>query len=285
MATEPTPDLEEPTLTPLEDVPRAAGEMTLIEHLRELRNRVMVCAIVTFVAILVAFWFRDLIFDILLKPGREAAGEDFQLAAFAPTESLVVTFKLCLFAGLIMASPVVIYEILAFVVPGLTPRERRLLLPGMAGVTLFLLAGMAFSYFMIIPASLGFLLNFQDDNIETFIRAEYYIDFVTRIVFFVGLSFELPMVACAPGEAWRRARRAADPFLALCHCPHRYHCRRGDTDARHADNEPGGGTASVALRARDPVRMDPAARSAARSRTSMTPGLPEPVGPLVEMVA
>jgi sec-independent protein translocase protein TatC len=195
MASEPSTHPDDPILTAIEEeAPPARGEMTLIEHLRELRNRVMVSAIVTFVMILAAFLFRDVIFDVLMAPGRDALGEDFKLAAFAPTESLVVTFKVCLFTGLILASPVVIYEVMAFVIPGLTPREKRMLLPGMAGVTVFLIAGMLFAYFVIVPSSLDFLLNFQNEDIETLIRAEYYIDFVTRIIFFVGLAFEIPMV-------------------------------------------------------------------------------------------
>jgi sec-independent protein translocase protein TatC len=196
MATDPTPNLEDPVLTPLENLPRAPGEMTLIEHLRELRNRVMVCAIVTFITILLAFWFRDWIFDMLMAPGRDAVegGEEFKLVSFSPTDRIVVTFKLCLFVGVALASPVIIYEIMAFVIPGLTPKEKRLLMPSMLGVAVFMLAGMAFAYFIIIPASLGFLLNFESDNFANVIGAQYYIDFVTRLVFFVGLTFEIPMV-------------------------------------------------------------------------------------------
>jgi len=170
--------------------------MTLLEHLRELRNRVMWCAGTVFVMIVLSFIFRGIIFDFLLDPGRSAIanGEEFRLVSFSPTDRIVVIFKLCLYTGLILSSPMIIYQTLAFVLPGLTPREKRLLLPSMAGVGFFLLAGMAFAYFIILPASLDFLLNFESDNFDNEIGAANYIDFVTRIIFFVGLAFEIPMV-------------------------------------------------------------------------------------------
>ncbi|MGE5597461.1 MAG: twin-arginine translocase subunit TatC, partial [Hyphomicrobiales bacterium] len=130
----------------------------------------------------------------LLAPAREKEGADFGLAVFSPTETIGILFKVALYGGLILASPVVVYEILAFVVPGLTPAERKLLLPGLFGVVAFLLAGMAFAYWVILPASLGFLLDFGSDNFEPVIQAKAYIDFATRIIFWVGVSFELPMV-------------------------------------------------------------------------------------------
>jgi sec-independent protein translocase protein TatC len=194
MASDPSTTHDPPELTAL--APPAAGEMTLIEHLRELRRRVMISAIVVFVAIVLSFVFREYIFDFLLAPGRDAieGDEEFRLTSFSPTDRIVVIFKLCLYTGLILSSPVLIYETLAFVVPGLTPKERRLLLPSMAGVAFFLLAGMAFAYFIILPASLDFLLNFESDNFRNEIGAANYIDFVSRIIFFVGLAFEIPMV-------------------------------------------------------------------------------------------
>jgi sec-independent protein translocase protein TatC len=170
--------------------------MTLIEHLRELRRRVMVSAVTVFVMIVLSFVFRDYIFDFLLEPGRDAieGEEEFRLTSFSPTDRVVVIFKLCLYTGLILSSPILIYEMMAFVVPGLTPQEKRLLLPAMLGVAVFLVAGMAFAYFIILPASLDFLLNFESDNFQNEIGASNYIDFVSRIIFFVGLAFEIPMV-------------------------------------------------------------------------------------------
>jgi sec-independent protein translocase protein TatC len=176
--------------------PPAPGEMTLLEHLRELRTRLIWSGATVFVMIVLSFLFRGMIFDFLLEPGRASIseGEEFRLVSFSPTDRIVVIFKLCLYTGLILSSPMLVYQTMAFVIPGLTPREKRLLLPSMAGVAVFLLGGMAFAYFIILPASLDFLLNFESDTFENKIGAANYIDFVSRIIFFVGLAFELPMV-------------------------------------------------------------------------------------------
>ncbi len=167
--------------------------MTLIEHLKELRNRVIVCALALVISLVVCIVFWETILGWLLAPAREAI-PDFQLSVFSPTETIGVMFKIGLYGSLILASPVFVLELLLFVVPGLTPREKKLLLPGLVGVVAFLLGGMAFAYWVILPASLGFLLDFGGDNFDQVIGAKQYIGFATRIIFWVGVSFELPMV-------------------------------------------------------------------------------------------
>jgi sec-independent protein translocase protein TatC len=170
------------------------AEMTLIEHLKELRNRVIVCAVAVVLGVLVCAVFWETIIGWLLAPAREQQGPDFGLKVFSPTETIGVLFKVAMYGGLIVASPVIIYEVLAFVVPGLTPRERKMVLPGIIGTIAFLLMGMAFAYWVILPASLGFLLDFGGDNFDPLIGAKQYMDFAIRIIFWVGVSFELPMV-------------------------------------------------------------------------------------------
>jgi sec-independent protein translocase protein TatC len=167
--------------------------MTLMEHLKELRNRVIICGIALILGSLVCFVFWETILGWLLAPAREGHPE-FKVASFSPTDRIGAVFKIGLYGGLILASPVLVYEVLAFVVPGLTPKERRLILPSMLGVVLFLLGGMAFAYWIILPASLGFLLDVGSDQIENVTGLPQYADFVVRIVFWVGVAFEMPMV-------------------------------------------------------------------------------------------
>jgi sec-independent protein translocase protein TatC len=181
-----------PDLRPLDDY-EGGPEMSLVDHLLELRNRVMISVLVTLIGVLVAFYFWEDIFGWLLAPAR-ARVEGFKVSSFSPTDRIGVAFKISLYGGLILASPIVIYQFLAFVIPGLTPKERRMLWPGMVGISLFMLGGMAFAYWIILPASLGFLLTFGDENIESVTGAPQYMDFVIRIVFWVGVVFELPMV-------------------------------------------------------------------------------------------
>lgn len=172
---------------------QAGAEMTLIEHLKELRNRVFVSAIAVVIGVVVCFLFWEDILGWMLAPAREEI-PGFRVSSFSPTDRIGIIVKIGLYGGLILASPVVIYEIVAFIVPGLTPKERRLLLPGIIGTVAFLAMGMAFAYWVILPASLGFLLDLGSSEIENVTGVKEYVDFVVRIIFWVGISFELPMV-------------------------------------------------------------------------------------------
>lgn len=181
-------------LRPDQPAYHAGAEMTLMEHLRELRNRVLVSAVAVVLGMMVCLFFWETIVGWLIAPARAHQGPEFGLAVFGPTETIGVLFKVGMYGGLMVASPVVLYEMLAFIVPGLTPKERKLILPGLFGVIAFLLGGMAFAYWVILPASLGFLLDLGSDNFNPVIGAKQYMDFAMRIVFWVGLSFELPMI-------------------------------------------------------------------------------------------
>jgi sec-independent protein translocase protein TatC len=129
----------------------------------------------------------------MLAPGR-VQEPGLKLTSFSPTDRISAIFKIGLYGGVAIASPVIVYEVLAFIVPGLTPREKKLLLPGILGVVAFLMAGMAFAYWVILPQSLGFLLDFGSDQIVNSQGIQQYVSFVTRIVFWVGVAFEMPMV-------------------------------------------------------------------------------------------
>jgi sec-independent protein translocase protein TatC len=172
--------------------------MTLLQHLRELRNRVFVMAIAVTIGGLVCFFFWETILGWLLAPGR-AHSPGLKLASFSPVDRIGVIFQIGMYGGFALASPVVIYEVLAFVVPGLTGRERRFLFPALFGTFFFLVAGMAFGYYIILPLSLGFLLHFGSDQIENVIGVKQYINFVIRSVFWSGIAFELPMVLALLG--------------------------------------------------------------------------------------
>ncbi|WP_322817969.1 twin-arginine translocase subunit TatC [Tepidiforma sp.] len=182
-------------------------EMTLLDHLKELRYRVMVSGLAVLVGVIVCFYFWETILGWMVAPARDRVA-DFRVSSFSPTDRIGIIVKIGLYGGVILASPVVIYQLLAFIVPGLTPKERRILLPGIVGGAFFLLAGMAFAYWVVLPASLGFLLELGSDEIDNVIGIKQYVDFVTRIIFWVGVAFELPMVlAVAARLGLVRARR------------------------------------------------------------------------------
>jgi sec-independent protein translocase protein TatC len=200
MSAEPAQPSAEPSqpasashLRPVPAADPAGGEMTLIEHLKELRNRVLVAMVTLVITTLVCFYFWETIIGWLLAPAREQHPE-FKLSVFGPTETIGVLFKVGLYGGLLLASPMFVYQLVAFISPGLTARERKLLFPGLIGVVGFLAAGMAFAYWVILPASLGFLLDLGSEQFEPVIGARQYMEFAIRIIFWVGVSFELPMV-------------------------------------------------------------------------------------------
>lgn len=172
---------------------RGGTEMTLLEHLKELRNRVIICAIALVIGCVICFYFWEPILGWALAPAR-IDHPGLKLTSLSPTDRIGAIFKVGLYGGLAIASPVIVYEMMAFIVPGLTPREKKMILPGILGIVAFLLAGMAFAYWVILPNSLGFLLDFGGNQIENQQAIAPYISFVTRIVFWVGVAFEMPMV-------------------------------------------------------------------------------------------
>ncbi len=120
--------------------------------------------------------------------------EDFRLASFSPTDRISAIFKIAVYGGLLLALPVIIFQALAFIVPGLTSGERRVLLMGVFGCTFFMIGGMAFAYYIVLPRALSFLLDVAADNVVTVTGIHEYISFVTRIILWVGIAYQLPMV-------------------------------------------------------------------------------------------
>lgn len=120
--------------------------------------------------------------------------ENFRLASFSPTDRISAIFKISIYGGLLLALPIIIYEALAFIVPGLTRGERRVLLLGTFGCMFFMLAGMAFAYYVVLPRALNFLLDVAAENVVSVTGIHEYISFVTRIILWIGIAYQLPMV-------------------------------------------------------------------------------------------
>jgi sec-independent protein translocase protein TatC len=185
-------DESQPRLTAVKGY--AGGpEMTLLEHLKELRNRVIVSAIALVIATAFCAIFWTQVYDFLIEPARSSHPE-WKPTVFGPTEKIFLVFKIALYGGISVASPVIIYEILAFIVPGLTPRERKVVFPALLGSIGFLLLGMAFAYYIVVPVSFGFLYDFGGDRFNIAIGLKQYFDFAIHLVFWSGIAFELPMV-------------------------------------------------------------------------------------------
>jgi sec-independent protein translocase protein TatC len=175
------------------DIERSERYLTLVEHLQELRRRLIICAVAVVIGLAISATFTDDLLRFLKEPAEERSPE-FVLVFLEPFESFVTYFKIALMGSLVIAMPVIVYQILAFVAPGLNPNEKRWLYGTVIGATGLFLVGVAFAYYIALPPALGFLLNFNDDIAEPQIRLGSYFDFVIRLLFWTGVSFETPLV-------------------------------------------------------------------------------------------
>jgi sec-independent protein translocase protein TatC len=163
--------------------------MSVLEHLQELRQRLTKAVIALILCSLVSFFFSKRILVFLLSPMG-----DYPVIAPRPTTSISIFMKISLLMGVILATPFMTYQFLRFVTPGLTRRERRSLLWIIPGITISFLGGAAFAYFVMVPAAIPFLLGFLSDVVEPTWMIDEYIPFVTSLVFWVGVSFETPLL-------------------------------------------------------------------------------------------
>lgn len=163
-------------------------EMTLLDHIEELRKRLLIAVIGLAVGVGISLFLGDKEVELLTLP----IGGLSHLQSIEITENIGVYMRVSLLSGVILAFPVIIYQLLMFILPGLTPREKRSVLLAIPFTTLFFLGGVAFAYFVMLPSALPFLINFL--GVTTNPRLSSYISFITNLLFWVGVSFELPLL-------------------------------------------------------------------------------------------
>jgi sec-independent protein translocase protein TatC len=164
-------------------------EMSFFEHLEELRMRIFYAIIAVALGAVGCFFYAKQIVQILEVP---AAGIEF--LQLAPGEYFFVSVKVAGYCGLLVASPVVLYHIIQFVLPGLTRRERQLVLPVVIGSSVLFVGGIFFAYSLLIPAALNFLIDYGEDVVKQAWSIDRYFEFVLVLLFATGLLFELPVV-------------------------------------------------------------------------------------------
>ena len=173
----------------------AGAEMPFLDHLDELRARLIWSIAALGVASVVGFFLvteLELI-RLLEAPIRDHIPGD-KLLFTNPTTPVVVTFKLAFVTGVVLALPVVGYQVWAFFSPALLESERRYVIPGLWVGFLLFLAGLAMAYFVVLPLGLEFLLTFQAGSLEPIITIDEYLSFATRMLLAFGLIFEMPVV-------------------------------------------------------------------------------------------
>lgn len=167
------------------------GEMTLMEHLTELRSVIIQSLAAVAAASILAWFVSDRAVDLLIHP---AVGSTEKLVFLSPTGAFMLRMKTALGIGLFLAMPVVAWRVWSFVVPGLLRRERRMLLPLIVASILLFYAGAAFAYFAILPISITFLLGFGTERLQPMISGEHYFQFALRLLLAFGAVFQFPLV-------------------------------------------------------------------------------------------
>jgi sec-independent protein translocase protein TatC len=167
--------------------------LTILEHLRELRYRVMVAGGSLLLCMVLSFYpITGWVLRWLKKPA-EGKVENFNLVFTQPLEYWSTFFSVALMVGLAISMPVIVYQILAFVGPGLTRQEKKWIYPIVLGASVMFICGCLFAYYIELPPALNFLLDGQGVAVP-FISVKAYVGFVTRMMMVTGLVFELPLV-------------------------------------------------------------------------------------------
>ncbi len=172
--------------------------MTLVQHLEELRRRLIISAAAVAVGSIGGFILYRPVLDFLQEPYRQAVSSlpetiTEKLIVTTPTEPFLAFLKIGLFVGLLLALPVILYQLWRFITPGLTARERRLGIPFVLSSLVLFAAGTVFA-FAVVPRGLAFLFSFGGDSLVPLLTIDRYLSFLFFLVLAFGLSFELPLI-------------------------------------------------------------------------------------------
>jgi sec-independent protein translocase protein TatC len=165
-------------------------EATLVEHLDELRARIIICLVVVVPAFVVTYTFRGRIIDWLtgpLPPGKK-------LVTLGVTEPFTITIKVCLIAALALAFPIIVWQFWAFFAPAVERNVRRVVLTIVLLSSVLFVLGVLFMYWILLPRALEFLTTYEDQIYNIQVRASYYYSFVSLLLLGGGLAFQLPIV-------------------------------------------------------------------------------------------
>ncbi|MEB3205146.1 MAG: twin-arginine translocase subunit TatC [Candidatus Sericytochromatia bacterium] len=187
---------------------RQPGEMHPVEHLEELRHRLLISVAAVLAGFLLCFGLHDRLIPLILAPVEGPLGGLGKLITTRPAEYFLATLHMAGLGGLTLALPVVLWQAMAFVKPGLKPAEQRWALPLALGAVLLFAAGLAFSYFALLPIGFRFLVTFTPTSIVPMLTVASVLDFCALFLFATGVVFELPVILVALGLAgfltWRQ---------------------------------------------------------------------------------
>lgn len=164
--------------------------LTLVEHLDELRTRIVVCLAVFGVALALCFWQNHLLLEVASNP---LPSGHRKLLTFGVTEPFMTTMTISIYGALALSMPILIYQLYAFVLPAFKPAERQLALPILLLAPFLFVAGVAFAYFVVMPAAVKFLLGFNSGQFNIQVRARDYYSFFGTTMLAGGIVFQLPL--------------------------------------------------------------------------------------------
>jgi sec-independent protein translocase protein TatC len=176
-----------------ENEEQPGGSMTLMEHLEELRQRLTRAAIAVGVGFLIAYFFKEQLYNLLLIPLKEAMPRRGPLIYTAPAEAFFTYLKVALLAALIAASPVVFYQIWRFVSPGLYRNEKRALWMFVGFSSLLFIVGALFCYAVVFPTAFTFFMSFATEDITPMLSLKQYLSFSGMLLLAFGVVFEMPL--------------------------------------------------------------------------------------------
>lgn len=167
--------------------------MPLVDHLDELRSRIIVSIAAFAVALALCFWQNHLLLAVANAP----LPGDYEPVTFGVAEAFTTTLKISAYAAILLTLPVLLYEVYAFGLPALKPGERKTILPFLLLAPGLFVAGVVFAYFVVVPAAAQFLLNFNSDEFNIQVRAGEYYSFFALTEISVGVLFQIPIAILA----------------------------------------------------------------------------------------
>ena len=192
--------------------------LTLVDHLGELRSRLFISLFAFMVAFALTGWQNHLILEIVNEP----LPEGLDPITLGPAEPFYTTITNAAYAAILLALPVVLYQIYAFVLPAFSPQEKKVAFPLLLLVPVLFIAGVLFCYFVVLGPAMEFLLNFNSDEFRTEVRARDYYSFVTLLMLAMGLGFQIPVgilaatkLGVVTPEKLRKNRRYAIVIIAV----------------------------------------------------------------------
>ena len=195
MALAPFPDPSTPEEEPPDDALQAdAGKMSFLDHLDELRKRLVVTALALLGGFLICFAFINPIFDFIMRPLQEILPDGGQLVYTEPTEAFLLYIKVAALAGLVLATPVVLSQVWLFVAPGLYAHEKRFAIPFVVLATGFFVGGALFSHFLLFPVAWRFFAGFASDYMEFMPRIQPAFSLYVKLLLACGVVFQMPTV-------------------------------------------------------------------------------------------